>query len=511
MTIRNRDRARSSQASSLLRPKTPWFPTLAAAAIFAAAGPGGADAQPSPQGGAPASAAAVDSRWLPWLGCWQLVEETAPLLESADDLSAFADRVLVCVTPAAPPAAATDVVVTTLANDEPMLVETLSADGLEHPVDQTECRGRRRIAWSDDGWRLFTRATLTCGGNDARRLSGVGLILDNWNWLDLKLVEAGERAAVTVRRYRRAGDVATLSAAGPTLTPDLLVQARTAAVVAAQADLSWHFPNAKLYISKLKRKRIAKKFETLSGQFASVISKIFETIDPRSAMDFISGVSASVQYPSLIKPFSDITKDASLSDIFLHLHHFGWNYRQHHLLQSLTEKCGTPELQSSLESYTERLSALEKDMTLAELLWILPQGSPPSRPGFVHMTLTFDTDLNYTVQQLSKFQKLFTHTFQLHPYAVILYTAKTVQSSFKLEFLVPSGVDCILLMQSEEKANFFYEHKISQVGLYDKGCYDFHYSFDQEHCKPVTLKSEAERIKKLAEKLQKFQAETASS
>ena len=237
MTIRNRDRARSSQASNPRRPGTPWFPALAAAAALATAWPGGADAQPSPRGGAPASAA-VDSRWLPWLGCWQLVEETAPLPESADDLSAFADRVLVCVTPAAPPAAATDVVVTTLANDEPVLVETLSADGLEHPVDQTECSGRRRIAWSDDGRRLFTRAALTCGGNDARRLSGVGLILDNWNWLDLKLVEAGERAAVTVRRYRRAGDVATLSAAGPTLNPDLLVQARTAAVVTAQADLT---------------------------------------------------------------------------------------------------------------------------------------------------------------------------------------------------------------------------------------------------------------------------------
>lgn len=237
MTIRNRDRARSSQALCPRRPRTPWFPALAGVAILAAAWSGGADAQP-PRGEAPRFASAVDSRWLPWVGCWQLVEETAPLPESADDLSAFADRVLVCLTPAMPPAAATDIVVTTLADDEPVLVETLSADGLEHPVDQTECRGRRRIAWSDDGLRLFTRAALTCGGNDARQLSGVGLILDNWNWLNLELVEAGERAAVTVRRYRRAGDVATLSAAGPTLTPDLLVQARTASVVAARADLT---------------------------------------------------------------------------------------------------------------------------------------------------------------------------------------------------------------------------------------------------------------------------------
>ena len=274
---------------------------------------------------------------------------------------------------------------------------------------------------------------------------------------------------------------------------------------------SWHFPNAKHYISELKKKQIAKKVETLSGQFATVISKIFETIDPRSAINFISGVSASVQYPSLIKPFSNITKDASLSDVFLHLHHFGWNFRQCVLLQSLIAKCGTPELRSSLESYLERKSAFESATTLAELLWVLPQGSPPSRPEFVHMTLTFDTDLqDYTVQQLSEFQTLFTDTFQLHPYAVIWYTAKTIQSSLKLKFLIPSGVDCILVMESEEKTNFFYKHKISQVRLYDKGCYDFCYNFDQEHCKPVTMKSEAERIKKLAEKLQRFQTETAS-
>ncbi len=64
------------------------------------------------------------------------------LPEAASDLAAFADSVLVCVTPAAPPAPVTDVVVTTLADGEQVLVETLSADGLEHTVDQTECRGR---------------------------------------------------------------------------------------------------------------------------------------------------------------------------------------------------------------------------------------------------------------------------------------------------------------------------------------------------------------------------------
>ena len=232
MTIPIATRTRGSEASSTPRTSTPRRLALVAAAI-AAALPAVAAAQ------TPTPAAAVDARWLPWLGCWQLVEETAPLPESADNFSAFASRVLVCVTPAGPPAAATDVVVTTLADGEPVLVETLSADGLEHAVDQTECRGRRRVGWSDDGARLFTRAALTCSGeNDDRRVSGVGLFRDNGEWLGLELVEAGQRAAVTVRRYRRAGDVATLGAAGPTLTAGLLAQARTAAGRAAAADLT---------------------------------------------------------------------------------------------------------------------------------------------------------------------------------------------------------------------------------------------------------------------------------
>ena len=238
MTIRITTRARSCGTSSApLDRWASWSAALVAAAIGMAL-PGAAQAQPSTLDESPAINR-VDQRWLPWLGCWRLVEEAGALPEAAGDFSAFADSVMVCVTPAAPPAPATDVVVTTLADGEQMLVETLSADGLEHPVDQSECRGRRRIGWSDDGARLFTRAELTCSArDDARRLSAVGLMADGRTWLALELVEAGERAAVTVKRYRRTGDVTTLSAAGPTLTPDLLARARTAAGRTGDADLS---------------------------------------------------------------------------------------------------------------------------------------------------------------------------------------------------------------------------------------------------------------------------------
>lgn len=237
MTIRLETPDWASRLRAAL-PHRGWrWPAAVVAAIAALALPAAPLAQPAPQAEPPA-AAAVDQRWLPWLGCWQLVEEAGALPEAATDLAAFADSVMVCVTPSAPPPPATDVVLTTLADGEQLLVETLSADGLEHPVDQTECRGRRRIAWSDDGARLYTRAELTCSAQDTRRLSAVGLMADASTWLALELVEAGERAAVTVKRYRRTGDATTLSAAGPTLTADLLARARTAAIRTGDADLS---------------------------------------------------------------------------------------------------------------------------------------------------------------------------------------------------------------------------------------------------------------------------------
>ena len=123
--------SRSSEAAGPVGRRAPWTAGLLVALIVgAAAVPGASHAQPSPLG--EPTAPAVDQRWLPWIGCWQLLEEAGTLPDAASDLAAFADSVLVCVTPAAPPAPATDVVVTTLADGEHVLVETLSADGLEH-------------------------------------------------------------------------------------------------------------------------------------------------------------------------------------------------------------------------------------------------------------------------------------------------------------------------------------------------------------------------------------------
>ena len=183
-----------------------------------------------------------DSPWLPWLGCWQLVEETSARVEQPGGTRPMADRVAVCLSPVGATAADADSMrVTTVADGEPVLVETLVADGAQHPVEGAECTGWRRITWSRDGARLFSRAELACDvdqDEDTRHVSGVGLMASATTWLDIQLVETGGRGAVTIRRYRRAGLATTLAAGAAPLPADLRDQAMNAARLASTSELS---------------------------------------------------------------------------------------------------------------------------------------------------------------------------------------------------------------------------------------------------------------------------------
>ena len=194
-------------------------------------------ASAAPVGARPGQPAVpADSPWLPWLGCWQLVEETAAPTGQPGGMSRFADRVVVCLTPSA--ADSGRVEVTTIADGELVLVETLLADGAQHPVEETACTGWRRSTWSGDRARLFARAELACDDQETRRVSGVGLMTNSTTWLDIQLVNSGRRGEVTVRRYRRASESTTVDAGATPLPADVLDRALAAARLVSTAELS---------------------------------------------------------------------------------------------------------------------------------------------------------------------------------------------------------------------------------------------------------------------------------
>lgn len=155
----------------------------------------------------PAHAQQLDSRWAPWLGCWQLAGES----------------VRVCVAPSADAAGAT--LSTHVENaaeggqaPAPVLEQTLVADGAQHPIAEGECRGWQQAEWSRTGERLFARAELTCAGASVRRVSGLSTITGDGTWIDIQGIEIAGRENIRVRRYRRASDRAGQRAAVTRLT-----------------------------------------------------------------------------------------------------------------------------------------------------------------------------------------------------------------------------------------------------------------------------------------------------
>ena len=157
----------------------------------------------------PARAQETDPRWAPWLGCWQLLNERVRDGNpgGANAVAAAGERALgvtsdisVCVVPTPRPDAVT---LTTRAANEPVLEQTLVADGRAQSMSEAGCTGTQRAEWSREGRRLFARAELTCTGQPARAVSGIATIAGDGTWIDVQAMESNGRANVRVRRFQR--------------------------------------------------------------------------------------------------------------------------------------------------------------------------------------------------------------------------------------------------------------------------------------------------------------------
>src|SRR4051812_31167536 len=78
-----------------------------------------------------------DPRWEQWVGCWNATQYTS--------------GAGVCVARSSGDA----VGLSTTVSGQPVLEETIVADGTDHPIADDECKGTRRAEWSSDGHRLF--------------------------------------------------------------------------------------------------------------------------------------------------------------------------------------------------------------------------------------------------------------------------------------------------------------------------------------------------------------------
>jgi hypothetical protein len=135
-----------------------------------------------------------DSRWLPWLGCWEALPG-----ESEEQLGPRG--LMVCIRPGPQ---GHGVEVATVEGGEVVSSEVLVADGEMRSFEFEGCSGWQSVRFSQDARRVFLKWEQICEGGLERGGSGIMALASPDRWLDARSVGMeGERGAAVVR-YRPA-------------------------------------------------------------------------------------------------------------------------------------------------------------------------------------------------------------------------------------------------------------------------------------------------------------------
>lgn len=136
----------------------------------------------------------VDSRWLPWIGSWRMIADAAD--ETGNNPT---ENYLLEIRPSPDGRS----IVMRSFHDGKLLLETgIAADGSRQPLQDGKCSGWFRYSWSDAGKRLLFESEAGCPAEVPRVISGISVITDNRDWIDIQLLRSGEDRAVSVRKYR---------------------------------------------------------------------------------------------------------------------------------------------------------------------------------------------------------------------------------------------------------------------------------------------------------------------
>ncbi len=222
----------------------------------------------------------VDSRWLPWLGCWQ------PATEQEEPPPG---GLLVCVRPGETSEA---VEVATVRNGEILSTRGLVADGQPHAVQDQSCSGSQFAQFSSDARRAYLWSTLNCQGGLKRTASAIMAFSSPGEWLDVQALGVNGKRAPRVMRYRPAAD--SLWPAGFALSPQR-AEAAADARVAASGRLS--LTDVREAASSVDQEALAAFVLEWDRPFDLDAAKLTSLADAGVPADVIDAVVA-VSYPT---------------------------------------------------------------------------------------------------------------------------------------------------------------------------------------------------------------------
>jgi hypothetical protein len=129
-----------------------------------------------------------DPRWSAFVGCWE------PL--TIDEAT---QEGILCVRPAGE-----GVEMFTISDGEVLTSDFLIADRVARPIRAEGCAGDESVSFSDDGRRVFTRTSYTCGGVEQAGTGVLAHVTAN-QWVDARSIEVDGERTSWVQRYRLVG------------------------------------------------------------------------------------------------------------------------------------------------------------------------------------------------------------------------------------------------------------------------------------------------------------------
>jgi hypothetical protein len=135
----------------------------------------------------------LDTRLLPWVGSWRLVSNKVNSSESE-----LVEEFLLTI---GPDSNENSITMKGYRDETPLVEEVIIVDGLRHQLTDDKCTGWYQYSWSENGKRLLLNSESTCPGDPLRIISGMSIIDENGDWLDIQLLRNGKQKAINIRKY----------------------------------------------------------------------------------------------------------------------------------------------------------------------------------------------------------------------------------------------------------------------------------------------------------------------
>jgi hypothetical protein len=233
------------------------------------------------------TAASTDARWQPWVGCWQLLDES---VQDESDVSAeqvatggaaarpsrASSGTRVCVAPAAG-----GVTMTTLIGTQRALEETVVADAAPHSIVDAECKGTKRSEWSKTGHRLYTTAEISCADQSPRKVSSLTMMGGGPTWIDVQMIDVDDRKSIRVRKFHPVADAG---------------YPRAALVAPFVGETSWTLEDIKEASAKLAPETVQAALVELRSGF-NLTAKQLVSLADAGVSDSVIDLMIALSYP----------------------------------------------------------------------------------------------------------------------------------------------------------------------------------------------------------------------